>query len=52
MCMHYVILMLKAELDQLVDGLNAMNMLSLIRRQPIAARQIFIQATQNKSSDV
>ena len=42
MCLHYTILVIKAELDQLVKGLETLDILSLLWEHPPAARPLFI----------
>ena len=44
-CLHFVVLATKAELDQLVDGLNALGVLSLVKNNPILGRQLFVQGS-------
>ena len=44
MCLHYTILVIKAELDQLVKGLETLDILSLLREHPNAAHPLFIHS--------
>ena len=43
--LHFVILMAKAELDQLINGLNALGVLTLVRNNPKLSRQLFVQGS-------
>ena len=37
LCLHYVILSAKAELDEMVNGLKSLEILSLVRSNPVVA---------------
>lgn len=45
LCLHFVVLSAKAELDDLVDGLKSLEILSLVRNNPQVARQLFVKGT-------
>ena len=40
--MHYCITFVKTELDQLLEGLDALDILKLIRANPSTFRQLFV----------
>ena len=44
MCLHYTILAIKAELDQLVKELETLDILSLLREHPTAACPLYIHS--------
>ena len=44
-CLHFVILSAKDELDELVNGLNFLEILSLIRSNPMVAHRLFVKGT-------
>lgn len=41
LCLHFTTLCVKAELDQLVDGLNCLGVLSFVRANPAVSRSLF-----------
>lgn len=43
LCLHFVVLATKAELDDLVNGLKLLDVLTLIREYPVLARQLFVK---------
>ena len=45
LCLHFVILSAKAELDEMVNGLKSLEILSLVRSNPVVARQFFVKGT-------
>ena len=45
LCLHFVILSAKAELDEMVNGLKSLEILSLVRSNPAIARQLFVRGT-------
>ena len=45
LCLHFNILVVKAELDQLLDGLKELGVLGLIRDNPNEARHLFVHNT-------
>ena len=44
MCLHYTVLAIKAELDQIVNGLETLDLLFLVRQNPTAARPLFVHS--------
>ena len=46
LCLHFVVLSIKAELDDLVNGLKSLDVLSLVRENPVLARQLFVKGIQ------
>ena len=42
MCLHYTILAIKAELDQLVNGLQTLGVLTLLRDHPNTMHSLFV----------
>ena len=51
MCLHYVILLAKAELDQLVDGLKSLDVLDILQKNPTTARQLLIHMPKPIDAD-
>lgn len=47
LCLHSVILMSKAELDQLIDGLKCLEILELLRSNPCVSHKLFVRSTAN-----
>lgn len=47
LCLHFVILTSKAELDGLVNGLKSLEVLSLIQSNPNTSRKLFVRSTDN-----
>ena len=52
LCLHYVVLASKAELDDMVEGLKSLGVLSLIRDNPIMARQLFVKHEQPLTAEI
>lgn len=44
-CLHYTILVSKAELDDMIKGLKSLDVLSLLRRNPAATCDLFLHKT-------
>jgi transcription antitermination factor NusG len=42
-CLHFVILSAKAELDEMVNGLKSLEVLTLVRSNPGVSRQLFVK---------
>lgn len=42
LCLHFVLLASKAELDETVHGLKSLDVLSLVKSNPIISRQLFV----------
>ncbi len=42
LCLKFVILAVKAELDQLVEGLKTLDILTLVKNNPVSAKILFI----------
>ena len=45
LCLHFIILSAKAELDEMVNGLKSLLVLSLVRSNSVVARQLFVKGT-------
>ena len=45
LCLHFVILSAKAELDEMVNGLKSLEILTLVRSNPGVVRQLFVKGT-------
>lgn len=45
LCLHFVVLATKAELDDMVNGLKSLGILALIRENPVLARQLFVKGS-------
>ena len=48
-CLKFVILVAKAELDQLLEGLKSLDMLSLIRNYPASSQKLFLYVETGES---
>ena len=51
MCMHYIILIVKAELDQVVSGLQTLDVLSLLRESPTVTRPLLVFSPMTLSAE-
>lgn len=45
LCLHFVLLTSKAELDDMLEGLKCLGVLTLIRNNPVVTRQLFIKGS-------
>ena len=45
-CLHFLILQRKAEIDQLMEGLNDLGFLQFLKRHPDAARALLVSGSQ------
>lgn len=42
-CLHFVILSVKAELDDILDGMSAFGILTFVREYPALCRELFVK---------